>query len=70
MVASGGTGGTGYHEEKASRCVEGSNGMRAAPARVAWFCAALAKTAERLSGAERRDRAKAFLFSVLEDFDK
>lgn len=71
-TASGGTQGTRCPEDKVSRCVEDSTEI-GAPYRgykVTWFCAALAKTAEHISGAERRVRAKAFLFNVFEGFDK
>lgn len=66
--------GTTYHEDKVHilRGGKGSNGMSAsAAAKVEWFCAALAKTAERLSGASGRERvARVFLLRVFEDFDR
>ncbi|CAM9777410.1 unnamed protein product [Scytosiphon promiscuus] len=47
---------------------QGPDGMTATAGKVKWFCGALAKTAERLSG-RRRGGAEAFLLSVFEDFD-
>lgn len=49
---------------------QGPDGLTAGAAKVKWFCGALAKTAERLSGRRRGGSAEAFLLSVFEDFDR
>lgn len=43
------------------------DGINAGTAKVRWFCGALAKTADRLSGGSCPE---AFLLSVFEDFDR
>lgn len=48
---------------------QGPDGLTATTGKVEWFCGALAKTAERLSG-RTRGGAEAFLLSVFEDFDR
>lgn len=47
----------------------GPDGLTAGTAKVKWFCGALERTAERLSG-RRGGGAEAFLLSVFEDYDR
>lgn len=48
---------------------QGPDRLTVGTVKVKWFCGALAKTAERLSG-RRRGSAEAFMLSVFEDFDR
>ena len=48
---------------------QGPDGLTAGTAKVKWFCGALERTAERLSG-RTGGGAEAFLLSVFEDFDR
>lgn len=57
---------TGSRDEQPS---ESPDGLTAGTAKVKWFCGALERTAERLSG-RTGGGAEAFLLSVFEDFDR
>lgn len=65
-------GATGSRDEQLKRSSDsrgGPDGLTAGTAKVKWFCGALERTAERLSG-RKGGGAEAFLLSVFEDFDR
>lgn len=55
--------------KKGSDSRRGPDGLTAGTAKVKWFCGALERTAEKLSG-RKGGGAEAFLLSVFEDFDR
>lgn len=62
----------GSRDEQTKQCSDprkGPDGLTAGTAKVKWFCGALERTAEKLSG-RTGGGAEAFLLSVFEDFDR
>lgn len=63
------TAGRDEQPKQGSDSRNGPDGLTAGKAKVKWFCGALERTAETLSG-RKGGGAEAFLLSVFEDFDR